>query len=84
MAWPEGVPVSLPVRGAWIEIKSRLLVFRMLVSLPVRGAWIEIQGVRLSVRPCESLPVRGAWIEIMTYFLPIMLLIVAPRAGSVD
>ena len=33
---------SLPVRGAWVEIKSRLLVFRMLVSLPVRGAWVEM------------------------------------------
>ena len=35
--------VSLPVRGAWIEMSSPL---QMMVvcgsSLPVRGAWIEI------------------------------------------
>ena len=37
------VASSLPVRGAWIEIRS---VFSsapsVAVSLPVRGAWIEI------------------------------------------
>ena len=35
--------MSLPVRGAWIEIASTIRPFRPLIlSLPVRGAWIEI------------------------------------------
>ena len=32
----------------------------------------------------KSLPVRGAWIEIILYRPPDMIIIVAPRAGSVD
>ena len=40
---PPGVPGSLPVRGAWIEIlQSRPGAVLAGVSLPVRGAWIEI------------------------------------------
>ena len=31
-----------------------------------------------------SLPVRGAWIEIRDVEVKIRLLLVAPRAGSVD
>ena len=35
--------VSLPVRGAWIEILYQWGVYITAnVSLPVRGAWIEI------------------------------------------
>ena len=34
--------MSLPVRGAWIEISVLRRLVRPLVSLPVRGAWIEI------------------------------------------
>ena len=34
--------VSLPVRGAWIEIKKEEIGTRKNSSLPVRGAWIEI------------------------------------------
>ena len=39
--------LSLPVRGAWIEINSvsRELI-EALSSLPVRGAWIEIWSCR--------------------------------------
>ena len=33
---------SLPVRGAWIEIRLHRLCAIGDVSLPVRGAWIEI------------------------------------------
>ncbi len=33
---------SLPVRGAWIEMKNLLLQRLESASLPVRGAWIEI------------------------------------------
>ena len=34
--------LSLPVRGAWIEIPAPPLCAVVLWSLPVRGAWIEI------------------------------------------
>ena len=33
---------SLPVRGAWIEIKSAADGDNLGKSLPVRGAWIEM------------------------------------------
>ena len=34
--------LSLPSRGAWIEIGVSMLVVSVNVSLPSRGAWIEI------------------------------------------
>ena len=34
--------MSLPVRGAWIEILVLQVVLILILSLPVRGAWIEI------------------------------------------
>ena len=39
---------SLPVRGAWIEISSRRLLWRDNRSLPVRGAWIEMSSVGIT------------------------------------
>ena len=57
--------LSLPVRGAWIEIPFAANSSSMLTSsLPVRGAWIEIIVKPLSCLGGVSLPVRGAWIEI--------------------
>ena len=35
--------LSLPVRGAWIEISLIVRLFGTKESLPVRGAWIEIK-----------------------------------------
>ena len=57
---------SLPVRGAWIEIRSKHHPQAACPqSLPVRGAWIEMTMLHLLSAPsCTSLPVRGAWIEI--------------------
>ena len=76
--------LSLPVRGAWIEI-SRLPSASMLrVSLPVRGAWIEIITVSYVLYALLSLPVRGAWIEMLLMQCGEMPVLVAPRAGSVD
>ena len=49
--------LSLPVRGAWIEIlRTAAALSNTLASLPVRGAWIEIffafsSSVSLSVAP---------------------------------
>lgn len=34
--------MSLPLRGAWIEIVYMLLVVAGALSLPLREAWIEI------------------------------------------
>ena len=79
------VLVSLPVRGAWIEIIC-LMLDRILsaMSLPVRGAWIEIASSG-GLQICnQSLPVRGAWIEITSTSLSMSSASVAPRAGSVD
>ena len=36
--------MSLPVRGAWIEMPELTLSMSALPSLPVRGAWIEISA----------------------------------------
>ena len=58
-------PLSLPVRGAWIEIAKSRKWSAPKLSLPVRGAWIEITpGQSTRKRTCWSLPVRGAWIEM--------------------
>ena len=35
-------------------------------------------------RPVRSLPVRGAWIEISSMLRIAFMMVVAPRAGSVD
>ena len=34
--------MSLPVRGAWIEIANTGATADSVTSLPVRGAWIEM------------------------------------------
>ena len=34
--------MSLPVRGAWIEIRMLVPGYALAKSLPVRGAWIEM------------------------------------------
>ena len=34
--------LSLPMRGAWIEITIMYIITIILSSLPMRGAWIEI------------------------------------------
>ena len=51
--------MSLPVRGAWIEIKDRRKYIKRSASLPVRGAWIEIFILEYIkdceiVAPCEG------------------------------
>ena len=59
--------LSLPVRGAWVEIKNAAQTGKELMeSLPVRGAWVEILWTGLQSARKKSLPVRGAWVEIAT------------------
>ena len=57
--------MSLPVRGAWIEIAgNECQPLEEVGSLPVRGAWIEMSATSGAFSVVPSLPVRGAWIEI--------------------
>ena len=56
---------SLPIRGAWIEIRTRMRESSSSMSLPIRGAWIEICLAMSVLLACASLPIRGAWIEII-------------------
>ena len=35
--------MSLPMRGAWIEITLLAMLLLIVASLPMRGAWIEIR-----------------------------------------
>ena len=77
--------VSLPSRGAWIEIYKALGVpIRPVTSLPSRGAWIEILKISCILPAASSLPSRGAWIEIITEGVTYGRTLVAPLAGSVD
>ena len=51
--------LSLPVRGAWIEMIAATINSLRLLSLPVRGAWIEIRTefermFIIHVAPCEG------------------------------
>ena len=57
--------VSLPTRGAWIEIYRKTSCGVPRPSLPTRGAWIEIAKEIRKTLDQQSLPTRGAWIEIM-------------------
>ena len=78
--------LSLPMRGAWIEITvSRIIRVRALMSLPMRGAWIEILLLCLGRKKVPSLPMRGAWIEMLNVRADLTYQQgVAPHAGSVD
>ena len=76
--------MSLPVRGAWIEMPGLQSLPHPPWSLPVRGAWIEISRRACSSWIFESLPVRGAWIEIVPWIDVASIVTVAPRKGSVD
>ena len=76
--------MSLPVRGAWIEMLNARPFVMYGTSLPVRGAWIEIDANKEAQYYYMSLPVRGAWIEIRWFRRGILIFGVAPRAGSVD
>ena len=76
--------VSLPSRGAWIEIISTAALLTKIMSLPSRGAWIEIIRIPHAAVEDMSLPSRGAWIEIKATNSKGLAVGVAPLAGSVD
>ena len=76
--------MSLPPRGAWIEIPCLMAGRKPEGSLPPRGAWIEILANIANGGKPLSLPPRGAWIEILLINPDIPDYVVAPPTGSVD
>ena len=53
--------VSLPVRGAWIEIVAeKQQIFEAVQSLPVRGAWIEMAPANVSSGDAQVAPRAGS------------------------
>ena len=61
--------MSLPLRGAWIEMRQLTTGDDWCASLPLRGAWIEMSiSSRKQSKWRPSLPLRGAWIEIGVEF----------------
>ena len=51
--------MSLPLRGAWIEIWLRVWVLALVTSLPLRGAWIEIRMNSIDGGNCDVAPLAG-------------------------
>ena len=51
---------SLPVRGAWIEIKKQRSGRVVIKSLPVRGAWIEIILEVITMDHSDVAPRKGS------------------------
>ena len=52
--------LSLPVRGAWIEMLSSISCVVVTPSLPVRGAWIEMCHVESCQRDKNVAPRAGS------------------------
>ena len=76
--------VSLPSRGAWIEINWNANPCDFYPSLPSRGAWIEIRASdRLFPRPRVA-PLAGSVDRNFAVCAPAARGRVAPLAGSVD
>ena len=77
--------MSLPSRGAWIEI---IMVGAALPKTRCRSPRGE-RGLKYREEAAHkdesgSLPSRGAWIEIYLFFRLTAFSLVAPLAGSVD
>ena len=77
--------VSLPPRGAWIEIKVKICLRQPSAGRSPHGerglkfVSAPVQGVEQ-----ESLPPRGAWIEMQSVCGYTYAKVVAPPTGSVD
>ena len=56
--------MSLPVRGAWVEILIQRMACCCVESLPVRGRGLKSADAGHHGIRRRSLPVRGAWVEI--------------------
>ena len=61
--------MSLPVRGAWIEIFSwPFSAFRDVRRSPCGERGLKCSSFYCGLSPIKSLPVRGAWIEMTLAF----------------
>ena len=78
--------VSLPVRGAWIEMRQGSSSLQLHpASLPVRGAWIEIlKNAEDAIRETSRSPCGERGLKYSFAALLLHVAHVAPRAGSVD
>ena len=76
---------SLPVRGAWIEMLAYFFAPHVKkCRSPCGERGLKFHNINSYNKRGASLPVRGAWIEIISRKNISRLLLVAPRAGSVD
>ena len=80
-----GLDMSLPSRGAWIEI----IIFRKIAHssfsvAPLTGSVDRNSRKMWKSCPATSLPSRGAWIEMVQRHSLSMRPTVAPLTGSVD
>ena len=78
--------MSLPARGAWIEIYYLILAWvKFILSLPARGAWIEIISTTLTPSAIWRRSPHGErglkFVAVTYHQIPAH---VAPRTGSVD
>ena len=76
--------MSLPSRGAWIEILDDAVDAVYMMSLPSRGAWIEISSSGRSWSSSSVAPLAGSVDRNQQYNGFVVLTVVAPLAGSVD
>ena len=75
--------VSLPVRGAWIEMGANFCIR----GRKRRRSPCGERGLKYCPRfPCKknllSLPVRGAWIEITSYIMRAIWILSLPVRGA--
>ncbi len=77
--------VSLPTRGAWIEIWLWIGGNTREQSLPTRGAWIEMPMITTGgrYRECRS-PHGERGLKFQIAHRALIEQLVAPHTGSVD
>ena len=77
--------VSLPTRGAWIEMHYQPMSFSWFSSLPTRGAWIEIYCCFVLCRQESGRSPHGErGLKYRRSHLTGHTIKVAPHTGSVD
>ena len=77
--------VSLPSRGAWIEMRITEGEWWMQRCRSPHGErGLKLMDPNTLACPEQSLPSRGAWIEITSGNTILFLFDVAPLTGSVD
>ena len=75
--------LSLPVRGAWVEMLCAELQERLVACRsPCGERGLKFIVASLTQATQVSLPVRGAWVEILAMLLSVMLLLSLPVRGA--